>query len=90
MRVLGYKLLKQEEIKMTKWEAIFHRAFRTLVQVAASAAISSIGSASTIGEVNWVNVASTTALAAILSVLMSLSTGLPEVNDDDRTGHPTA
>ena len=77
---------------MTKWEAIFHRAFRTLIQVAASSAIAAIGSAKTLGEVDWVYVASTTALAAILSVLMSLSTGLPEVEDKPEIdeGHPPA
>lgn len=73
---------------MTKWEAIFHRAFRTLIQTAASAALTAIGTAATIGEVDWIRVASTAALAAILSALTSLATGLPEVGDDVSAGHP--
>lgn len=55
------------------------RALRTLIQTAASAAVTAIGTAATLGEVDWVKVGSTAALSAILSVLMSLSTGLPEV-----------
>lgn len=66
---------------MTKLEATFHRALRTLVQSAASAALVAIGNATTIGEVNWKAVASTAALSAIISALMSLSSKLPEVND---------
>lgn len=73
---------------MTKLEATLHRMLRTLIQVAASSAISAIGSATTMGEVNWATVASTTALAAILSVLMSLASDLPEVGDNTSKGHP--
>lgn len=54
------------------------RALRTLIQAAASSAIVAIGSATTMGEVNWVVVASTAGLSAILSLLTSLATGLPE------------
>lgn len=75
---------------MNIYKAALHRALRTLVQVAASAAITAIGTASTIGEVDWKYVASTSALAAVLSILMSLATGLPEVSGDDdvSAGHP--
>jgi len=50
------------------------RALRT----AAQAAIAAIGSAILFSEVNWAVVGSTVLLAAILSILMSIS-GIPEV-----------
>lgn len=59
------------------------RAGRTLIQSAAAAAITAIGSATTVGEVNWQQVASTAALAAILSFLNSVVTGLPEAPHED-------
>ncbi|MBR1709133.1 MAG: hypothetical protein IJ719_09935 [Clostridia bacterium] len=55
------------------------RAFRTLIQAAASAALVSIGSAETMGEVDWIVVISTASLAAIASLLTSIATGIPEI-----------
>lgn len=67
----------------SKWfKAALVRAFRTLIQAAASAAILAIGEATTIGAVDWVNVASMAGLSAILSILTSLATGLPEAQND--------
>lgn len=51
------------------------RALRTVAQTA----VSTIGVAATMGEVNWLTVASTSLLAGIISVLMSIE-GLPEVD----------
>ena len=48
------------------------------IKTAAQAAIGAIGAATVIGEVDWRVVASTAALAAVLSLLMSVA-GLPEV-----------
>ena len=66
------------------WIKAGKRALRTLVQVvvsaAAVAALAAIGDAKTLGEVDWLNVASTAALAAIVSLRMSLK-GLPELNE---------
>ena len=59
------------------WQAAVIRAVRTLAQTA----IATIGTTALITEVNWGVVASASALAAILSVLTSLATGLPEVDD---------
>ena len=55
------------------------RALRTLAQ----AAIAAIGSAAMIQEVDWLVVASTAGLAAVLSILTSIMTGLPEVGGDN-------
>jgi len=50
------------------------------VKTAAQAAIGIIGASALVTEVDWVLVASGTALAAILSLLTSLA-GIPEVDD---------
>ena len=55
------------------------RALRTLAQAASGA----IGSALMIHEVNWIAVASTAALAAVLSILTSVATGLPEIDNKE-------
>lgn len=63
---------------MTKfWKAALIRALRTLCQTA----IASIGTTAMIEEVNWLMVGSTAALAALLSILNSIATGLPEVEE---------
>lgn len=56
------------------------RALRTVIQAGASAALVAIGEAKTIGAVDWVTVASTAGLAAIMSLLMALK-GLPELDE---------
>lgn len=65
---------------MTKewFKAAGIRAIRTVAQTA----LATIGTAAMISEVNWIVVASTSALAGILSLLMSLA-GLPEVKEDE-------
>ena len=56
------------------WKAVGIRALRTFCQVA----ISTIGTTALIEQVNWLVVGSASLLAAILSVLTSIVTGLPE------------
>lgn len=61
------------------WKAALIRAVRTLCQTA----IATIGTTALLEEVNWIAVASASVLAAILSLLNSVATGLPEVNNGD-------
>ena len=62
---------------MTKsWvKAAAIRALKTVAQTA----VASIGVTSTLGEVAWVQVVSTSVLAGILSMLTSVA-GLPEID----------
>lgn len=62
---------------MTKtwWKAAGIRALKTLAQTA----VATIGTTALLSEVDWLAVASASALAAILSLLTSLA-GLPEVD----------
>lgn len=56
------------------WKAALTRAIRTFCQTA----VATIGTCVVISEVNWLATASASALAAILSILTSIATGLPE------------
>ena len=53
------------------------RAAKTMAQTA----IATIGTTALITEVDWRVVASAAAMAAVLSILTSIATGLPEVED---------
>ena len=61
---------------MTKefWKATFYRMIRTF----AEAALSYIGTAALLNEVNWLGVLSAGCMGAVTAVLMALATGLPE------------
>lgn len=59
------------------WKAALVRAIRTICQTA----IATIGTTAVLEEVNWLLVASSSALAGLLSILNSIATGLPEVEE---------
>lgn len=64
----------------TFWKAAIIRAVRTFCQTA----VATIGTTALIEEVNWAVVLSSSALAMILSVLTSVATGLPEVEEEQK------
>ena len=51
-----------------------------MIKTAAQTAIAMLPAAGMLQDVDWMVVASTTALAAIMSLLTSVVTGLPEVD----------
>lgn len=57
------------------WLAALNRSIRTVAQTA----LATISTAALLSEVNWQAVISASLLAGILSILTSISTGLPEV-----------
>lgn len=67
-------------MKKTWWKAAGIRALRTVAQTAAAM----ISTATFVGEVNWIAVASASLLAGFLSLLTSTG-GLPEVGEGDES-----
>ena len=68
----------KEEMKMNRrWiKAATTRAIKTVAQTA----IATIGTATVLGEVNWLVIGSASVLSGILSILTSIA-GLPEVKE---------
>lgn len=60
------------------WKASLTRAIRTVAQTA----VAVIGTTAMINEVDWLTVLSASALAGVLSILNSVATGLPEVEEE--------
>lgn len=68
----------KKKFDFVKWiKAAGIRALRTVAQTA----VGVIGSSAVIGDVNWAVVASASALAGIISLLMSIG-GLPELDEE--------
>lgn len=61
------------------WKCAGIRALKTFCQTA----IATIGTSTLIEEVNWAIVISASLLAGILSILTSITAGLPEVDKEE-------
>ena len=59
------------------WKAAAIRAVKTFCQ----SAVAYIGTAAVLSEVNWIQCSSAAVLEALLSILNSVATGLPEVEE---------
>lgn len=64
-----------ENLKSKKfWENAIARAIRTICQTA----IATIGTNALITDINWILIASASAVSGILSILTSIIMGIPE------------
>ena len=64
---------------MKDWKKFIVAALIRAVRTLAQTAVATIGTTALFSDVDWRVVASASALAAILSILTSIATGLPEV-----------
>lgn len=67
---------------MKNWKTWFKAAGVRAIKTVAQTAAATVGTSAVIGDVNWVMVASASALAGILSLLTSVA-GIPEVKDGE-------
>ena len=72
-------------MKKEKVVAWLHAAGVRAIRTVAQAALAAIGSSVAMGEVNWLLVGSTSLLAGVVSILMSIA-GLPELKGGASNG----
>lgn len=68
-------------LKMDKFKKWIKAAGVRAVKTVAQTAVATIGTSAVLGDVNWVMVASASALAGVLSLLTSVA-GIPEVKEE--------
>ena len=73
----------------TKWMNWLKAAGIRAVKTVAQTAVATIGASAVLSEVDWLVVASASALAGLLSLLTSVA-GLPELHATDGAGFPHA
>lgn len=66
---------------MKNWKTWLKAAGVRAIKTIAQTAVATIGTSAALGEVNWIMVASASALAGVLSLLTSVA-GLPEVTEN--------
>ena len=71
----------------TDWKRFIVAALIRAVRTLAQTAVATIGTTALITEVDWRVVASASAMAAVLSILTSIATGLPEVDNENKGAH---
>jgi hypothetical protein len=71
----------KEVIDMTNLKQWMRAAGIRALRTVAQSALATVGTSAVLGDVDWLMVCSAAALAGILSILTSLTTGLPEVGD---------
>ena len=71
---------------MKDWKKFIVAALIRAVRTLAQTAVATIGTTALITEVDWRVVASASAMAAVLSILTSIATGLPEVDGNTEKG----
>lgn len=70
---------------MRDWKKWAKAAGIRAVKTVAQTAVATIGTSAALGEVNWVLVGSSAALAGVVSLLTSVA-GLPECEENDSEG----
>ena len=70
-----------------KWKSWLKAAGVRAVKTVAQTAVATIGASAVLSEVDWLVVASASALAGVLSLLTSVA-GMPELPDTDGDGFP--
>lgn len=69
-------------MKKTNWKIWGKAAAVRAVKTVSQTALATVGTAAMLDDVNWLAVLSASALAGVLSVLMSVA-GLPEVKTEE-------